>query len=128
MLLNYRSVSSITRQLRTGLVTSAACIGQPQRRFMLRRPDGRSDVTNHLVSTTQFQSHRRHLLAGEGNLAECLIDVTESIDPCHRLLAEVTTLGEADGLLIAIDLLRQVLLANVDAEPRIALLHANDLQ
>src|SRR5438105_2404839 len=47
---------------------------------------------------------------------EDLVDVSQCVDPRDRLLAEITTLDEADRPVIAADLLRQVLLGDVLAE------------
>ena len=75
-------------------------------------------LAQHLAIRSDSSVPAREHRADEPHAHESLVDVAQRIDPSHGFLAQVAPLGEADRLAVATDLLRQIVLVEINAKQR----------
>ncbi len=74
---------------------------------------------SHLLITSRYRCTAFDGRSGiDANQAEFLLELTDGIEPCDGFLAEVATLGEADGARVAIEFLRDALFEYFGASKR----------
>ena len=111
----------LVAERRTHFIMFTADVSKRQRGLEPGRKRCRRDFADHLAVVRQLGSGLWYVVCVKANAAELLVDVPHRVDPGDRLLAQVTAFDKTDRLAIAVDLLRQVRIGNVDAISRRAL-------
>src|SRR6185436_11846552 len=103
-------------ELRAGIRVNSAEESERQGPVVARGPTSGGHFANWLLFGKQFSAGGWDFFPCELHAHEQPVDVPEGVNSGNRFLPQVAPLGEADGLLVPADFLREVVVRDVDAE------------